>query len=148
MSGHLLQDLSLTVLSLVLHVVGNHFRACDSKGKEKNGLSLPFQSSLSATFTDSTTIFTFIASLSSIQAHTPQMSVTWGDDDNEDAVSRGVIDMLSNFTVFDIISIPQPRGRQYQHEAISLIYQPPSFTYLRLIYPHLVHISPSYTRFS
>ena len=46
------------------------------QGKEKNGLSLPFQSSLSATFTDSTTIFTFIASLSSIQAHTPQMSVT------------------------------------------------------------------------
>ena len=64
------------------------------------------------------------------------------------AVSRGVIDMLSNFTVFDIISIPQPRGRQYQHEAISLISPPPSFTYLRLIYPHLVHISPSYTRFS
>ena len=47
--------------------------------------------------------------------------------------------MLSNFTVFDIISIPQPRGRQYQHEAISLIYPPPSFTYLQLIYP------PSFT---
>ena len=116
--------------------------------RDRVGHSLPYQSSHSATFTDSTPFFTFIASLSSIQAQTPQMSVTWGDDDNEDAVSRGVIDMLSNFTVFDIISIPQPRGRQYQHEAISLIYPPPSFTYLRLIYPHLVHISPSYIHFS
>ena len=116
--------------------------------RDKNGLSLPYQSSHSATFTDSTTFFTFIASLSSIQRQTPQMSVTWGDDDDDGAVSRGVIDMLSNFTVFDIISIPQPLGRQYQHEAISLIYPSPSFTYLRLIYPHLVHISPSYIHFS
>ena len=78
----------------------------------------------------------------------PKMSVTLADDEDDGAVTRGVIDMLSNFTVFDIISIPQPRGRQYQHEAISLISPPPSFTYLRLIYPHLVHISSSYIHFS
>ena len=104
--------------------------------RDRVGLSLPYQSSHSATFTDSKTTFTFIVSLSSIQRQTPQMSVTWGDDDdNEDAVS---CQQRSHWHVVQFHSVWHNFNSTAAGAPVS------AWSYLTNISTSLVHLSPTY----
>ena len=97
--------------------------------RDKNGLSLPYQSSHFATFTDSTTIFTFIVSLSSITQDECNISWWWRWRCCHQRSHWHVVQFHSVWHNFNSTAAGAPVS---------------AWSYLTNISTFLVHLSPTY----